>query len=158
MVPRADRIDDDGAMKKARFTTELIEGHNGVTVVLVPFSPEVVWRQKPYRLDARRDGWLVTGTFNRRKFDGYVGLRWGRYLIIVDPELLNAAHARVGDIVSVVVEPTTTRRAFERAREQSQQTTAPKKGRPDAIDFPEKTVTQVRARSSRVRNVSRRVR
>ncbi len=33
-------------MSKARFKAELIEGHRGVTVVIVPFDPEAVWRRK----------------------------------------------------------------------------------------------------------------
>jgi hypothetical protein len=127
-------------MKKARFTTELEEGHKGVTVVIVPFDPEVVWRQKPVRLDPRRDGWLVKGTMNRRRFEGYIGSRWGRFFIIVDPEMRAAGQIEVGDPISVVVEPTLSLRALNKAREQSRVTTAPKKGRPDAIVIPEEPV------------------
>jgi len=46
-------------MEKVRFNAELIEGHKGVTVVLVPFDPEKMWLQKPIRLYGRRHGWLV---------------------------------------------------------------------------------------------------
>jgi len=41
-------------MGKTQFEAELIEGHKGVTVVIVPFNPEVAWSQKPIRLDPRR--------------------------------------------------------------------------------------------------------
>jgi len=38
---------------KAEFDAELIEGHKGVTIVVVPFDPEAGWSQKPLRLDPR---------------------------------------------------------------------------------------------------------
>ena len=118
------------------FQAELIEGHKGVTVVIVPFDPEQEWSQKPVRLDPRRDGWLVTGTANGVRFDGYIAYRWGRFFIIIDPEISEAAGVSVGDKLCMIVEPTATMRALNRAREQSKVTTAPKKGRPDAIDPP----------------------
>ncbi len=121
-------------MRKVEFEAELIEGHKGVTVVIVPFDPEEAWSRKPVRLDPRRDGWLVTGTANGVRFDGYIGYRWGRFFIIIDLELREAAGVSVGDKLCMIVEPTATMRALNRAREQSKVTTAPKKGRPDAID------------------------
>lgn len=120
----------------ARFEAELIEGHKGVTVVLVPFDPEEKWSRKPLRLAGRRHGWLVTGTANGVKFDGYVGERWNRFFIIIDRGLREAAHVAVGDTLKMVVEPTSNARAFEQAREQSKVTTAPKTARTDAIDPP----------------------
>jgi hypothetical protein len=124
-------------MSKARFKAELIEGHKGVTAVVVPFDPEAVWRQKPVKLDPRRDGWLVKGTLNGVRFDGYIGYRWRRYFLIIDPELREAAKVSVGDTLSLVVEPTATAKALAKAREQSKETTAPAKGRPDAVELPE---------------------
>ena len=121
-------------MRKVEFEAELIEGHKGVTVVIVPFDPEEKWSRKPVRLDPRRDGWLVTGTANGIRFDGYIGYRWGRFFIIIDLEVREAAGVSVGDKLCMIVEPTATMRALNRAREQSKVTTAPKKGRPDAID------------------------
>ena len=76
----------------AEFEAELIEGHNGVTVVIVPFDPEEGWSLKPVRLDSRRHGWVITGTANGVRFDGYIGERWGRFFIIIDPELQKAAN------------------------------------------------------------------
>ena len=52
------------------FSAELVEGHKRVTVVIVPFDPETRWRQKPVRLDRRRDGWLVEGLVNGVPFEG----------------------------------------------------------------------------------------
>jgi hypothetical protein len=124
-------------MSRARFTTALIEGHKGVTVVIVPFDPEQVWSQKPVRLDPRRDGWLVKGTVNRVPFHGYIGHRWGRFFIIIDPELREAARVSVGDALCLAVEPTTTAKALAKARQQSKVTTAPSKGRPDATEPPD---------------------
>jgi hypothetical protein len=121
-------------MSKTRFEAELIEGHKGVTVVIVPFDPEQAWSRKPVRLAGRRHGWLVSGTANGARFDGYVGDRWGRFFIIVDDELRAAAEVAVGDVLTMVVQPTTSARALARALAQSKRTTQPKKARPDATD------------------------
>jgi len=66
-------------MEKVRFQAELIEGHKGVTVVLVPFDPEQRWSRKPVRLDPRRHGWLIIGSANGVAFEGYIGQRWNRF-------------------------------------------------------------------------------
>jgi hypothetical protein len=123
-------------MSKARFQAELIEGHKGVTAVIVPFDPEAVWRQKPVKLDPRREGWLVKGTVNKVRFDGYIGFRWKRYFIIIEPELREKVKAAVGDTLELVIEPTATLKAFAKAREQSKVTTAPARGRSDARPAP----------------------
>jgi Domain of unknown function (DUF1905) len=122
-------------MNKVQLEGELIEGHKGVTVVLVPFDPEEKWSRKPVRLEGNRHGWLVVGSVNGVRFDGYIGERWNRFFIIIDRDLREAANVVVGDTLKVSVEPTASARVFERARNQSKVTTAPKKARPDAIDF-----------------------
>lgn len=119
-------------MSKERFEAALFEGHKGVTAVIVPFDPEQVWGLKPVKIRPRRDGWLVKGTVNATRFDGYIGFRWGRFFILVEPELRSAAKVSVGDVLSIVVEPTTTAKTLTKAREQAKVTTAPKKGRADA--------------------------
>jgi hypothetical protein len=123
-------------MSKERFEAELFTGHKGVTAVIVPFDPGDVWQLKPVKLDPRRDGWLVKGTVNRTRFDGYIGYRWGRYFIIIDPELRSAAKVAVGDTLSLVIEPTSSAKVLAKAREQSKMTTAPRKGRADAVEPP----------------------
>ncbi len=120
--------------QEMRFEADLFEGHKSVTAVLVPFDPEKTWRRRPVRLDPRRDGWLVKGTANGTPFEGYVGYRWKRFFLIIDDELRKAAKLSIGDSVSMVIEPTESASALAAAREQSRVTTAPKKGRPDAID------------------------
>ena len=124
---------------KAEFEAVLIEGHKGVTVVNVPFNPEEGWSQKPVRLHSRRHGWVITGTANGIRFDGYVGERWGRFFIIIDAELCDAAGVSVGDTLKMSVWPTTSRTAFERAFAQSKMTTQPGKPRADVIDPPLET-------------------
>jgi|HubBroStandDraft_5_1064220.scaffolds.fasta_scaffold150360_1 hypothetical protein len=121
-------------MGPQRFTSELIEGHKGVVVVIVPFDPEDVWQQKPVRLAERRHGWLVKGTVNRVAFDGYVGERWGRFFVMLEERLRKAAGVGVGDEVRVVLTPTAARSAFEKAVEQSKRSTQPSKARADALD------------------------
>ena len=119
---------------KAEFEAELIEGHKGVTVVMVPFDPEEGWSQKPVRLASRRHGWLITGTVNSVRFDGYIGERWGRFFIIIDPELRKEAGVSVGDTLRIIIQPTSAGRVFERAVEQSKVTTQPRTARSDAIN------------------------
>ena len=119
-----------------RFEAELIEGHKGVTVVLVPFDPEERWSRKPVRLDSRRHGWLIIGSANGVAFDGYIGQRWNRFFIIIDSGLREAAKVAVGDTVKMTVEPTSSARALAQARAQSKVTMAPKKPRSDAIEPP----------------------
>jgi hypothetical protein len=121
--------------RSSSFSAELVAGHNGVTVVIVPFDPEAQWRQKPVRLDARRHGWLVEGLVNGVPFEGYIGERWGRFFIIVEPALREVAEVAVGDTLSIVVKPTRKARALASARALSKVTTAPKRGRADAIDL-----------------------
>jgi hypothetical protein len=50
---------------------------------------------------SRREGWLVTGSMNGAKFDGWIGFRWGRYFIIVDAARRKGAKVEVGDPVEV---------------------------------------------------------
>ena len=123
-------------MTKVRFEAELIEGHKGVTPVIVPFDPEEQWGRPPVRLDPRRDGWLVKGKANGTRFEGYIGVRWGRFFLIIDAELRETLDVKVGDVLSMVVEPTVRTSALAKARELCKVTTAPKKGRPDAIVLP----------------------
>src|SRR5215470_20242880 len=113
-------------MDKVQFEAELIEGHKSVTVVLVPFDPEERWSRKPVRLDRRRHGWLITGSANGVAFDGYIGERWNRFFIIIDSELRAAADVAVGDVLEMVVEPTSSARTLAHARALSKVTTAPK--------------------------------
>ena len=112
-------------MGKARFTAEIVQGHKGVMAVIVPFDPRAVWDVEPVALDDRREGWLVTGTMNRAKFDGWIGLRWGRHFILLDEELARRAKAGVGDQVTVVVDSTDRAEALAVAKEQAKLTTAP---------------------------------
>ena len=122
-----------GGMKKAQFEAELIEGHKGVVVVLVPFDPEEKWSRKPVLLAGRRHGWPVVGTANGVRFEGYIGERWNRFFIIIDSDLRHAANVSVGDTLKMSVEPTSSARVLELALKQSRVTTAPKSPRTDAI-------------------------
>jgi hypothetical protein len=122
-------------MRRARFEAPLVEGHKGVTAVLVPFDPIEVWHAPPVRLAGRRHGWLVTGTANGARFDGYVGERWNRFFITLDEALCAAAGVTVGETVTLVIGPTATETAYLAAVAQSRATTQPAKLRPDAVAF-----------------------
>jgi hypothetical protein len=123
-------------MRRARFEAQLFEGHKGVTAVLVPFDPLELWRAPPVLLAGRRHGWLITGTANGARFHGYVGERWNRFFITLDGALRDAANVRVGDMVTMVISPTATLKAYLAALQQSVVTTQPGKPRPDAVIFP----------------------
>ena len=113
-------------MPTKTFKAELFEGHKGVIAVLVPFNPEELWKQKPVKLAGRRHGWLVEGSIDGEPFDGYIGLRWDRFFIMVD-----AAAKKPGETVTVKVQPTDAAKTLARATEQSKITTQPKKARAD---------------------------
>src|SRR5262249_1548047 len=119
--------------KNAKFTAELIEGHKGVTAVLVPFDPEDVWGDPPIRLAGGRHGWPVRGTLNGARFVGYVGDRWGRFFITIDREQRAAAGVRVGDTVALTLAPSRTPDAIAEAIEQSKATTQPRRVSPRAV-------------------------
>jgi hypothetical protein len=111
------------------FEAPLIQGHKGVTVVLVPFDPREVWGAKPVALDARREGWLVAGKFDGVEFEGWIGYRWKRFFLIASKELRDAAKVKVGDTIEVAVGPTASASALAIAKEQAKLTTAPRKRR-----------------------------
>ena len=118
---------------EVQFEAELILGHKGVTVVLVPFDPEQRWKLKPVRLAGRRHGWVITASANGIEFDGYIGERWNRFFIIIEKELRDAAEVEVGDTVKMSVHPTSDEKAFANALTQSKVTTQPKVARSDAL-------------------------
>jgi hypothetical protein len=118
---------------KKRFEAELVIGHKGVVVALVPFDPEAAFRQKPTRLAGRRHGWPVRAEVNGVAFDGYVGDRWGRFFVAIDDETREAAGAAVGDVVKMAVTPTSDPEVIEAAIAQSKITTQPTKARADAV-------------------------
>jgi hypothetical protein len=119
---------------QVQFEAELIEGHKGVTVVLVPFDPEQKWSLKPVRLAGRRHGWVIAGSAKGVAFDGYIGERWNRFFIIIEKELREAAKVGPGDMLKMTVLPTSSAGALAAAQRQSRVTTQPKTPRSDAID------------------------
>src|SRR5262245_60159652 len=120
----------------ARFAAPLVQGHKGITPVIVPFDPRLVWDREPVMIDARREGWLVEGTINGVPFAGWIGYRWGRHFIIVEPALRAAAGVAVGDTVDVVVVPTDSAAAMAKAVEQAPLTTAPSRKRRSTVARP----------------------
>jgi hypothetical protein len=113
--------------KQIGFTAPLVEGHQGVHAVIVPFDPREVWGTEPVALDPRRSGWLVRGTIDGAAMFGWIGVRWSRYFIIVDAALRTGV--AVGDELDIVVEPTGDPRALAIAQAQAKLTTAPGRGK-----------------------------
>jgi hypothetical protein len=116
--------------KAIGFEANLFQGHKGVTAVIVPFDPRAIWEREPVPLDARREGWLVAGTVNGARFEGWIGFRWGRFFLIVDAALRAAAKVAVGDALEIAIAPTDSATALAIAREQAVLTTAPRKRAP----------------------------
>jgi hypothetical protein len=112
-------------MPTKTFKAELFEGHKGIFAVLVPFNPEELWKQKPVKLAGRRHGWPVKGSIDGKPFDGYIGLRWDRFFIMVE------TNQQPGATVTVTVQPTDAEATLAKAIEQSKVTTQPKKARTD---------------------------
>ena len=136
------------------FDAELVEGHKGVTVVLVPFDPEEVFGAKPFRLAGRRHGWPVRARIGRVAFPGYIGERWGKRFLIVDAQVRARAKLRVGDPVTVAVCPTEEPAVVAQAYEQSTVTTQPAKPRPDARRAERDVVPRRQVKESRARKPS----
>jgi hypothetical protein len=95
-------------VKRRKFEAELLDGHKG-PAVLVPFDPGETWGVLPTPVETAAYGQIaahpVTGTMNRKKFDGCIVRRWGKHFILVDDALRRAAGAAVGDVVRVSVAP-----------------------------------------------------
>jgi hypothetical protein len=77
-----------------RFDAVVERGHKGCAFVL-PFEPGA--RAAP------RGRWFVRGTIGRARFEGEVGLRWGRYFMCVDDESLSALGLGEGDTARVTM-------------------------------------------------------
>ena len=77
-----------------RFNAVVERGHKGCAFVL-PFAPGT--RAAP------RGRWLVNGTVAGARFEGEVGLRWGRYFMCVDDESLRALGLCEGDTARVTM-------------------------------------------------------
>ncbi len=97
-----------GRGKRRRFRAEVLTGHKGAAVI-VPFDPKEAWGIRPVLVASKaygkRPGHPVRATLNGHPFDGWIGHRWGRFFILVDEELQEAAGVAVGDVVGVTVEP-----------------------------------------------------
>ncbi len=134
-MPGANRTTSRRAASRSgkRFEAEVIAGHKGVVALIVPFDPEDVLRRKPVRLAGRRHGWLIEGAVNGVTLTGYIGERWGRFFVMLDDDVREAAGIAVGDDVTVVVRPTSSRTVLAKAFEQSRRTTQPSRARIDAV-------------------------
>ncbi len=93
------------SVRARRFETVIVSGHKGEAVI-VPFDPAEVWDLP--QADVPRPwkrGWLVRGSIAGQDFEGWIGLRWGRFFILVDADLQERAGVRAGDTVEVKVRP-----------------------------------------------------
>ena len=79
-----------------RFDAVVERGHKGCAFVL-PFEPGA--------RAAARGRWFVRGTIGRARFEGEIGLRWGRYFMCVDDEALGALGLAPGDVARISMQP-----------------------------------------------------
>jgi hypothetical protein len=77
-----------------RFDAVVERGHKGCAFVL-PF--------KPGARASARGRWFVSGTVAGARFEGEVGLRWGRYFMCVDDDSLRALGLAEGDTARVTM-------------------------------------------------------
>lgn len=104
-VSRTKTIKQRAAPIEQRFHAEILGGHKGAAVI-VPFDPAKTWNLEPTDVPAPwRKGYLVQGTINRSRFEGWIGRRWGRNFILVDEALLKRTRTSIGDVVSLSVSP-----------------------------------------------------
>ncbi len=93
---------------RREFRTELLTGHKGAAVI-VPFDPAETWGTRPVLVASkaygRRPGHLIRARLNGHSFDGWIGRRWGRFFVLVDESVREAAGVSVGEIVDIVLEP-----------------------------------------------------
>jgi hypothetical protein len=98
-----------------------------VIAAIVAFDPEVAFGRKPTRLAGRRHGWPITGTVNGTRFEGYIGERWGRFFIALEPSILAAAKVGATSLVVISVTPSNDPAVIAAAIEKSRPTTQPSK-------------------------------
>jgi hypothetical protein len=92
-------------MKKKRFKAEVLSGHKD-DAVEVPFDPTAVWGLPPRPIWRGRRGYVVRGTLNGLAFaESFVVPRQKKFYMVLDRELEQAAGVRVGDSVTVAIEP-----------------------------------------------------
>jgi hypothetical protein len=97
------------ASRRSRsFEAELLDGHKG-PAVLVPFDPARAWAVKPRLIPSAayglRPGFPVRGTFQGIAFTGWIGQRWGRRFLLVEPALQRQARVEVGERCAVRLSP-----------------------------------------------------
>ncbi|HET6162559.1 MAG TPA: DUF1905 domain-containing protein [Planctomycetota bacterium] len=90
----ANRASATKAAAPLRFDAVVERGHKGCAFVL-PLAPGT--RAAP------RGRWFVRGTVAGARFEGEVGLRWGRYFMCVDDESLRALGLAEGDTARVTM-------------------------------------------------------
>jgi hypothetical protein len=91
-------------MKRKRFKATLQSGHKENSVE-VPFDPAQVWDIPERPLLAGRRGHRVQGSLNKTNFDSVIVARSGKFFLLIEADLQQAAGLAVGDEVDAVVGP-----------------------------------------------------
>jgi hypothetical protein len=89
-------------MKTERFKADVLTGHKGAAVE-VPFNPAERWDVPAARVMPGRRGHPVRAALNQVPFESFIVPRAKRSFLLITPEVLYRAQAKVGDTVSVVV-------------------------------------------------------
>ncbi len=92
------------AANKKQFKGALLDGHKGAAVE-VPFDPSEQWDISASRLWKGRKGHYVQGALNGVAFKSCIVPRMGRFWMLVDEELQEAAAVSIGQDVRVSIEP-----------------------------------------------------
>ena len=91
-------------MKKRSFKAEVLSGHKDYAVE-VPFDPAWAWDLDAKALWRGRRGFEVKGKLNGHSFESYIVPRSKRLWMLINAELKRKTKLRVGDLVSLSIEP-----------------------------------------------------
>jgi hypothetical protein len=92
-------------MKKKTFKAEVMSGHKD-DAVEVPFDPSQVWEVGARPLWPGRRGYTVKGKLNGHDFERSIVPRQTRFYLLIDKNMERATGVSPGDVVKVVVAPT----------------------------------------------------
>ena len=100
-------------MADQAFRSEVSVGTWVSTLSTSPLDPSKVWPDLSTAAMIREEdprggqGWPVTATVNGVRFDGHVGLRYGRNYLVLGSDVRLATGAVEGDVVEVHLQPRT---------------------------------------------------
>ena len=95
-------------LRKKKFKAAVLSGHKD-DAIEVPFDPIAAWGLPPQPIWRGRRGHAVRGTLNGFAFaESFIVPRAKKFYLLLDRDLKQAAGVKVGDSVTVAIEPATS--------------------------------------------------